>query len=578
MNSLDWEPYFPAGPVIAGLVALLIVLIIIERTKRQRLPVLRIVCLAVMTICLAGLILNPLIVTGKNTRQIMLLTEGFDPDVADSLMAIKKDVEVYRTPDAVDFNGASVATIQEVVAWHGEIVFLLGRGLPPYVLDQFDGSNYKYLPSEKAQGIVALQRNKKFYANRWNRITGTYRSQGAEKVLRLKGPMGVEDSVSIKGAEGSFTFSFYPTAAGTFTYYLEDGNVSEPLFVEILPEQKLNLLLLNTFPTFEQRYLKNTLSKRGHGVAVKSIVSRGKSRTEFANLSPFNLDNIKTETLQKIDLVILDGSAYNALSAAERRAVQKSIEEGLGVLFLPDGTEGKKSTSLVSWKPLRATDTVRVEIERVGKVTLPAIAAEPATVGEVILKGDDERILAGYNLSGAGKVGYIALHETYQLGLQEKQDAYSGLWMPVIERLSREAVQEHELEINTPFPWFEDEPIDFDIISATSETPVVTVDSLRVPLREDANLEQLWSGTMWLDDAAWHTVRIGGDVSKLHLAPKGTWDALRIENQMKATAMLRADVEVEVQKNENRTAGIMPITFLILFAVAAGVLWLAPKL
>lgn len=579
MNSLIWEPYFPVVPTLLALLGLLIVFIVVERRKRQRFPILRMACLTVMGVAVLGLLLRPSTITTASHRSAILLTEGFDATTADSVLLATPGAEVYRTTDAAPFrNAREMRSSREIVDMASQVTHIIGRGMPPYIMEQSDAWRYTFLPAEAPEGVVALQYPQRYYANRRNRVSGQYWVKDTTAIVRLTGPLGAEDSVHLKGPGViPFTLTFYPKTAGTFTYTIEGSSTSEPLFLDILPEQKLNVLLLNTFPTFEQRYLKNTLAGRGHAIAQRSTVSRGKQRVEFANQPAYSVAPLTKEVLAKNDLVILDGGVYVTLSSYEQRLLRDAVYDGMGILFLPDGTE-RKQTTLIKWKPVKGTDTVRISIANTGTYTLPIVPAEPVMPGEILLRSKDNRVAAGYEALGAGKIGYVTLHETYQLGLQAHGDAYNELWMPIIERLAREERQPHELVIRTPFPWYEDEPVDFGIVSATADIPAVTVDSMRVPIIEDPHVGQLWSGTMWLAGANWHRVEAGGHTTKLHLAPAGSWKSLRIANQVKATTNAQRAQQGDRTTGEKRTQGIVPAMLFILFVLSAGLLWVTPKL
>jgi hypothetical protein len=543
------EPLFPLGSSLVGALIVLGILVFLETKRRHRFLFLRIVSQVLLVFSVLLLTLRPSLQI-TNHESLILLTDGHDQNIPDSLASLKS-VTVSSYNKLSKLNGVKA---------------IAGNGLPSWALDLLPSENYSFIRAAPPNGIIAIETNEHIYAHRWNNIRGTYNGKAT---IKLRGPGGVEDSVKI--SDGTFNLSFFAKAPGRFNYELitPEGTETLPLIIE--GERVFNIMFVSDYPSFELRYLKNFLASKGHRLSIRNRVSKGKYKFEFANRPSSGFQTITTPLLNDTDLLIIDEGSWNSLNAAEQRNVGAAISDGLGVIIMPD----KGKNQLIQFNATRDKDTVRVSLGKAGIIRLPALRLRAPKSNPLLSSGD--RTLNGYIYSGSGKIGYQLLTETYQAGLQGKTEIYSALWVPLLEKCARTQKEDFKLRITSPFPYYENEPISFDIVSS-GKHPVLKINNIILPLIEDIYIDDLWHGTTWLEGNSWHEFTIDSTRTFVHVSKEGTWKSIRAINNQKATAKAAGMDREYRSASFTKDDGSIKLILLLVFLFSAGFLWLAPKL
>ena len=102
-------------------------------------------------------------------------------------------------------------------------------------------------------------------------------------------------------------------------------------------------------------------------------------------------------------------------------------------------------------------------------------------------------------------------------------------------------------------------------------------DSVRIPLSEDVTLDDVWHTKVWAATPGWHTLQTDGKNLEYFVSKAGGWHSLAIENQMKENR-LSSRTQPMSGDTVGEQRGINPLFFYGSFLIAAGFLWLAPKL
>lgn len=549
------DPLFPLSLSIIVALVVLAILVFLELRRKQKYLVLRILA---QTILVASVLLLTLRIATTTTKEesLLLLTDGYEQKTVDSLSSLKPAV---------------VTSLNELSKLNG-VSHITGNGLPSWALDLLPSKNYSFIPSPAPKGITAIEFDDHIYAHRWNEVRGTY--SGDETIIKLRGPGGNEDSVKI--SKGRFSLTFFAKAPGRFNYEIVTSAGKETLPLVIEPERRFNIVFISDYPTFEIRYLKNFLASKGHRLAIRNQVSRGLYKFEFANRPSSNFQSLTPALLNETDLLVLDERSWHTLPANEQKNLLNAINTGLGVVLIPDASPGKHKSYLIAFSPTQQKDTARVSLGRAGSLRLPALSLE-AKASNALLTSPDGRVVNGYIHSGAGKIGYQLLGETYQHGLQGKAEAYSALWVPLLEKCARTEKSDFKLMITSAFPRYENEPIGFDIVSSGKE-PRITIDNILIPLTEDVYIDDLWHGTTWLDGNGWHDFLIDSVTTPVHISKEGEWKSIRANETRKATAMQAGNKSNNSQSIVIKDDSTVKIVLFCAFVIAAGFLWLAPKL
>jgi hypothetical protein len=541
----------------------------------------RIVAVFLMMFALLGIFLKPEYRTNK-TSSILLMTPGYVTKKVDSILRVHPSLDLMHLEKTTSYKNSKLLTYYDLVDQGTEIRFIVGRGLPAHALDLWDDKNYEFIPAELPEGITSLNIPSTTYANRKSTLSGTIESREENVWLYLKSPAANEDSVRLSRGKNHFELSFTPRYTGDFLYTLftsatlsENHRDDVPIHVE--EGYPIRILFLQHHPTFEAQQLKQFLGRKKNLVTVRNQVSKNNFRYEYINTTPVQINHLSQATLENMDLVIADNESLQILSAIEKAILKHSIESGLGLLNISSNTNQKKSALFPFEIVPVKTDTAHIAVED-RWFTLPATSIRVIKNSELIpIHKNKNRVLSGYTFSGIGKIGFQLLEETYRLALSGDSTAYASYWSPLLEKITRTKSADSKIKIVTPFPWFENEPMDIEIISA-AENALLFDDSLRIPLVEDVNIDNVWYGRTWATSSGWHTLKTGaGSSLSYYVFKQNSWHALSISNQMEITKQ-RANPKSSSGENIQTWKEIQPVLWYVFFLIAAGFLWLAPKL
>jgi hypothetical protein len=280
--------------------------------------------------------------------------------------------------------------------------------------------------------------------------------------------------------------------------------------------------------------------------------------------------------LNTFDLVIIDSESLNTLPGGEKEILLHAVKSGLGLLNISLNDKGRTSTLFPFETVFVKSDTTIIAIEN-QPYNLPASrirVIETATVSAI--QKNKSGILAGYGFVGLGRIGFQSLQETYRLMLSGDSIAYSQLWAPLLEKVSRRQSEDAKVKIATPFPLFENEPIDISVISS-AEKAFLASDSITLPLQEDINIDNVWYGRTWAGSPGWHQLTAAESSASYFVSQDDSWNSLAIANQMKANRR-EANSDRSDLEGMKTYKQISSVLLYLLFLVAVATLWLTPKL
>ncbi|MBX2913705.1 MAG: hypothetical protein KF856_00400 [Cyclobacteriaceae bacterium] len=553
ISAIQFNAHVSAGVVITVAVLLFAIFSWLEWKRQARFFYARLIALLIAILSLTAFVLRPAYSTNSDSAGVIVLTPGYNKSSADSLKKIYQHYHVVATEQLDNIN--------QLIAHKDQIRFVLGAGLPAYVLPD---SGFNFLASPLPTGITQLQVPAKLIANRNASLGGVW--HGKPGTITLIGPEGKIDSTSVRA--GSFQLSFTPKQPGKFLYELEIDGKKELLPLEIHAPRPLDVLILQQYPSAEIRYLKNFLIDQGHRVVVRTQISKNNFRFEFGNRAPATLSRITTEALSDFDLLVL----ANESAALDEDTIKDALRNGLGVLWLPSENELAKPPLGFEFVKVN-TDTAQVNFE---DQTISLSAWPVNARKDFAIVKNKNRVLAGYKRSGAGKAGYQLLTETYPLIAKGQAKIYNHVWTKVVETLARISAQTTSIKITNTFPVYPDEPLNIEVLAAN---PEVYLDSTQLPLHEHAVIDDLWSTKAWPKEKGWHQLLSATDsvISNFFIPDFNSWTALRTANLQKATKeKAGGSLIFEADKLSYKT--VSPLLFFVVFVLAIGFLWLAPKL
>ncbi len=582
-----FDPLLPLWLIAILMIPLFSFFIWREIKKPQKFIALRILAQFIVLISIIGILLKPSYLQEIKSHGIILLTADYSKREADSLLRLRPDMRLIRLQEAASYSGAEVlTTYNDLTRLRNGIQFILGNGLPDYALELMGRKNFYFLPATTPIGITQLHIPENIKSNQQNSLSGTVNIDG-ETTLTLHSPGGVEDSVIFKG-KGSIPFllHFKPKQAGLTVCNLSYKNgsrvLTEKLPLVVTEEQKLSILFLQNFPSFEVRQLKNFMAENGHRMTLRYQVSKSKYRFEFVNMPSNRIIPITSSGLQLFDLVIIDNEALDALSSIEKIILEESIHNGLGMIIILHKSIEKDKVrerflSIEMKKTLKDTVQLNFKTRRYILPVLPFQISESPSVYPVTRNRNS--ILSAYTYNGLGKVGFQLLQETYRISLEGNIDEYAALWSPLLERIARSENEKFKLQLKNDFPHYQNEPLNVEIISSVEAHPTVHHDQVNIPLIEHVSIDNIWIGKTWAGKPGWHQLSCNPSTLSYFVSDPQAWETLRIANQMKKNETTSVTpTEFSSSKLSYHQKIISPLIFYILFLLASGFLWLVPKI
>jgi len=149
----------------------------------------------------------------------------------------------------------------------------------------------------------------------------------------------------------------------------------------------------------------------------------------------------------------------------------------------------------------------------------------------------------------------------------------------LIEKTARSKNELTKIKLGNQFPIYQNEPLQVEVISITDDLITLKNNQQNSPLIEHVTIDNLWLGKTWAGKPGWNIMT--ADSSKLHyfVSEPSTWNTLRITNQLKQNERVSVNKSLSSQPDSFYLRKLVStMIFYILFLVAAGFLWLAPKI
>ncbi len=414
------------------------------------------------------------------------------------------------------------------------------------------------------------------------RIAGTLRGP-APTWTYLGDRSGVLDSAQT-GPDGSFTLATTPRATGRQLLMLSAAGVpGETIGVVVTAPPRWRTLILTAAPSFEAAAVRDLLAARGAAVTWRAGVSRERTRTELVNQA--TASSLRARDLASLDLLLLDGRSLVALSAAERAALQAAVRDsGLGVLLLPDEAIAAAARSVGF--TLRA-DTALTErlVRPLATGSSPATTPVPAepyllrdTFGaRAVVWGATGDVLAQVIPTGAGTIGVTVVSAPSRWLRAGERATFAAYWSGLLAAIAA-TPPEQRWTISGAEPSLTHRPVDIALRTEAAHPVAVVVSPGgardTVYLTADALEPGRWIGRYWPRHEGWHEVAGAADAAWFVTAPS-TWAAHQAAERREATARWAATAPPASTAQAPLTARrpFAVIWYLVLFVLAAGVLW-----
>ncbi len=538
------------------------------------------IAVSILTIVSLALIaLRPALQDELETGLAVLITEGADNSRLDSLEKAHKNIKkiIYSKNRSLQRQLDSVSSL-----------FVLGHGPEPFDLWQFEEIPVTYLGGEPIKGIVKLKYDVQNTTGNNLKINGLYQNpkKGNRIVVQTPGGAGL-DSVFLDDMPSQrFRFSVDLKVLGDFVYKLTEKDStgleinSEPAPISVVRKNPLRIMMINSFPTFESKYLKNFLAEMGHKVLVRSQLTKGKYKFEYLNTERTPIYRLSQENLKNFDIVFIDTDSYMNLSSRSFETLINAVkDDGLGIFIQPNTSFFQLSESKSHFKFDRLS-TTEVSLSQWPKIKLrnypyslkDDFLVEPIHVSK-------KSILSALKRIGRGRAGSTVFQDTYRLMLDGKISVYRQLWTEIIGAIANKETISTEYESEIMFV-VENHPFDFKLRRSKSSSALLGKGNNQIPLRQHPDFPDLWMGTVYPRNPGWDQLTIASDSMLSHnfyVLTSNQWAAKRIVEKIALNKREFADNAPKVKK-KRVFSPINNIWFFLAFLVAIAYLWFEPKL
>lgn len=563
-------------------------LLVLEWLRPKRLIVYRLFAVSIAMLSIALLLLRPSYLTKDKSDQYLILTPNYQTQTVDSLLQVHPELMVISYGDSSEQQAsAQIQTRQQLKDLDGKIAFIAGEGLSKSNFNLLQHKTFHFLPAQKPIGIIEISLPSITYPGELSSIKGKINTQ-EPTLLQLIDPAGKIDSIAFnQPGEQPFTFEIHNKQPGNVLYTLRSIKISQEetytIPLKVSKPKKLEVLILQLAPGFEMRQLKNFLAAQGHGIQVRSQLSKSNFSYEKLNSELKQVTTITDEVLQKYDLLIAENSTLEKLSRIESEAITKAIQAGLGVLLLMDQVDNKNKfvKSLTDFS-LMKDDRDTVHLSMYGSAKKHVIKKQRQIItpkqGILPVLVNSEKILAAYRYQRFGKVAVQLLNETYQLRLAGDSTAYANIWSDLITLTSRQKITNTDISIIDEFPYHPGEPLNLRVIT-NEEKPKLYYEGQIVPLLEDVLIDNIWSATIRPQKTGWNSVQLNDSTQyEFYVSDKEEWSALKQQQQLNLHQAETVEPNYSSHEKVSGYEDIPSYLFYLTFLLSMAFLWLAPKL
>ena len=550
----------------------------VRRKDRRRLPW-RLVATAVAVIALVALAVAPSRTLSLPGGTVVIATEGASGALVEAAADSAGGARVVRLADSIPDAGALRRRIPAATR-----IVAVGWGLDDGDLARLEGLALEHRTAPLPDGIREIDAPARIALGGTVEIRGVVGTAAAR--VHLDDAAGPADSARADSA-GAFVVRHRPRVEGVARYVLRTGrSAAETLGVDVVARRAPAVLILEAMPGFETSRLRDWIARRGGAVAIRTAISRGRTRVEQVNRAG-PLGRITGELLAGFDLVVADGASLAALPAGERAAIERAVREaGLGVYLRADeALLAGRGGSLARFAWVRAGDPEgrrsRLRWTGTGGASSTGIAVGPHALRDefgvaTIVRDAAGRAVTQWRPMGAGRIGVSLVQAPSRWMLEGERESFDGYWSLVVSSLAR---PRPEWAVEGAAPAFVDQPV---VIARGGEIAEQAVIEQPDGSRDTAYLVATGDSSRWA--GSWrprlpgrHRI-LGRDTAAFYVRGGTEWPALRAARRSAATT--RAALA-----SRDRPAGdpaaapvrgsqpISPVPFFLAFLGAAGWLW-----
>ncbi|MET0462199.1 MAG: hypothetical protein ABW007_03565 [Chitinophagaceae bacterium] len=578
--------------ILSTLLLLFLIWKEIKRLNRSRLA-LRIILSVIAVISLA-LLFIPVTFTAKSadgsSKKIILVTAGAGSE-PDSLSRYKHITTDLRNSSA---NVEFIPDLSIYIAGHANdisSIHITGTGIAEHEWEMLN--EYKisasYDPPVSPTGIVQADWPRSISRGSQLQVQGIYNNRSGDQVKLVLSGLGTSlDSVIIgKDSSQVFSLSCQPAHNGNTLYELHSVRSdhilsAEKLPVIIHPVVKPRILLINSSPGFESKFLGTWLYENNYPVAIKNTVSRDKYEQQFLNIKATSLTAVNSTLLENFDLLIADDNALAELSASAAAAVKLQVAKGMGLIIEVDSSRSISAFSRpFILRKQSAQQTTTRSLSWAGAASRkPQLAAgdwfaiQPDPFAQQLVTDEHQAVIAAGRLSGAGKVILNTAGTTYSWVLSGAMDSYSSFWSLLISKAARPHKKETGWRYSPAFPTVDQQTI-LTLEKTSVAPPVIKTGSGDLYTDQTPYLPDTWTANWWPATPGWQTLS-NTDTASIYVFEETDWPAAK-RTALINTNIMYAEKQSSTTDTKNKvmtaTKSVPVWLFYAALLIACSFLW-----
>ncbi|MEO6455706.1 MAG: hypothetical protein ABIN97_16615, partial [Ginsengibacter sp.] len=363
---------------------------------------------------------------------------------------------------------------------------------------------------------------------------------------------------------------------------------SEPVPVEVKITQPLSILLIAASPDFENKFLKNWLTKNEYKFAVRTSISKNKYDKQFVNILPVPIDRITASLLEKFDIIIADASELTALPASDISVIRNYIEtKGAGLIVKTDTSGNSSAFYLKSFPLIEVRDSVQHIIKlSLGdtdhimaslKIEQPIYIRNMAAT-QPLVKDQQMRTMVNSRMAGLGKIVLTTVGNTYTWQLAGNAKDYSSFWSYILQKAAKKIPLEDVWAVTPALPQknkevlLQTETVKANIPQAQTEDTIYMEQNYHLPYQ--------WNAVYWPIKAGWQLIGNYGLTHWWYIYDDKNWNAVKAHDKITATKKYASNHPYK-PSNEfiitTKRVEIQKIYFFIIFITCSGFLWFEKK-
>jgi hypothetical protein len=566
----------------------------VNRTNKSRL-VWRIIASLFAVTCFVLLIIPISYKTHfkQAANEITLITEGANIDSVRSIKG-KKYLLADQTADFKSIKASSLVSLPYFLKSNPDFKKLnvYGYGLTKEELENLNGQQIAFHPSENPTGIISCSWNQNLKTTEQLFIQGVYQNNTSKNIKLILTGLGNQlDSVSIK-EKSSFPFNFKnkPQQTGKAVYKLIALQGKDTISVDPVPFQtsistQMKVLILASFPDFEYKFLKKWLYENQYPLAFRSQISKNKFSTDFLNLESQNLNQISAQVLKKFDVLIIDEEELNALSSTEKAAINQSLNNGMGLFIrISDPKAGVNISNTFGRYELSdlkdKTLALNFKNDEYKFSKLPAgqtLFLKAGQNDQPVITDANKNILVNSQLKGFGKLLVSTIPSTYNWLLSGKKLDYTSFWSLVLSSVAKKKITPSTVQVLPEFPTVNQKTRFIIEQTESNNTPVVEFGSSKLSLRQNIALPFQWDATIWSTQNGWNSLTVNQSEKSFYVFDKNDWKTLKNQQKIISNSQFvknsKSNVDNSTEIDHVNTKEISIWYFFIGFLFASAFLW-----